>query len=149
MEKSFFEIYDLGLKRKRWSCVKLSKELEKMGVDVSCRSLQRYRIKEMRPNAYVAEKIFECLNIAVSKDEVLRCLEIAREEKIKKDTGNKYIERGFRIPVGELDPECEDINDIKARYEQRVMETQGSMNVNKYVTELIREDMKNHVLKKK
>lgn len=149
MKQSFFVIYDLGLKRKRWSCVKLSKELAERGVDVSCRSLQRYRIREMRPTPYIAGQIFDCLDINASEDEVLQCLEVAREEKIRKDTGNRYIERGFRIPVRELDPTSDNVDDIKARFDQRVMEVEGNLNVNKYVTELIREDMKNNILKKK
>ena len=95
---SFFTIYDLGLKRKRWNCTTISKQLsEQEGIEISPRSLQRYRTKEMRPNFQVAKAIFKVLEIIATDEQISEMLEFARKEKVQNYTASKYIERGVRI----------------------------------------------------
>lgn len=145
---SFFEIYDLALKRKRWNCTKLSDELRERGFDISPRSLQRYRTKEMKPNTYTAKEILKALEIKMTDDELVKSLEIARSEKIKNANESNCIERGVRIPYAKCSDTMTDIDKIKAAIDKRLVETQGrkNPNFNKYLTDLIRYDLDNNIL---
>lgn len=143
--KSFYTLYEQGLTNKGYSCVQLHKKLAETGTDISERSLQRYRRKEMRPNAKNAKKILECLGIQISEEEVLKSLELAKEDKIRIDN-SQYIERGFRIPIKELSDTDENVEDITRRLGQRILEIEGIENLNRYVTQLIKEDLNNHTL---
>lgn len=146
---SFFTIYDLGLKRKRLNCTTLSKQLsEQEGIEISPRSLQRYRTKEMRPNFQIAKAIFKVLEIVASDEQVSDMLEFAREEKVQNYTASKYIERGVRIRTILLSDEERPEEDIIAKLKARIAQTQpdGHANFNRYITELIKYDMANHVL---
>lgn len=148
-KKSFFTIYDLGLKRKRWNCVTLSKHLsEEKNIELTPRSLQRYRTQEMRPQFAVAKAIFECLGIKATDAEISDSLEIAREEKTMSDTGITYLERGLRIRLSLLSDDEKDNQEIMNMLHRRIEETQaGSQaNFNRYVTELIKYDLKHRVL---
>lgn len=147
--KSFFTIYDLGLKRKRWNCTTLSKQLsEQEGIEISPRSLQRYRTKEMRPNFQVAKAIFKVLEIKATDEQVSDMLEFAREEKVQNYTASKYIERGVRIRTTLLSDEEKPEAEILEEMNKRIAQTQpnGHANFNRYITELIKYDMAHHVL---
>lgn len=147
--RSFFTIYDLALKRKRMNCSTLSKRLaEEEGVEISPRSLQRYRTKEMRPNFQVAKAIFSVLEISASDEQISDMLEFAREEKVKNYTASKYIERGVRIRTSLLSDEEKPDADIIDEMNARISKTQpeGHCNFNRYITDLIKYDMAHHVL---
>lgn len=147
--KSFFTIYDLGLKRKRWNCTTLSKQLsEQEGVEISPRSLQRYRTKEMRPNFQIAKSIFKVLEIKATDEQISDMLQFAKEEKIQNYTASKYIERGVRIRTSLLSDEDKPESEILEEMNARIAQTQayGHCNFNRYVTELIKYDMEHHVL---
>lgn len=146
--KSFFEIYDLALKRKKWNCTRLSNELRERGFDISSRSLQRYRRKEMKPSTYTAKEIMKALEIEMTDDKLIKSLEIARSEKIKNVNDSNCIERGVRIPYAKCSDIITDIDKIKALIDKRLVDTQGpkNPNLNKYLTDLIRYDIDNNIL---
>ncbi len=146
---NFFTIYDLALSRKQMNCSTLSKKLAaEESIEISPRSLQRYRTKEMRPNFQVAKAIFKVLEVNVTDEQIIDMLELAREEKIKNYTASKYIERGVRIRTSLLSDEERPDAEIITAMNTRIAQTQPEdhCNFNRYITDLIKNDMKNHVL---
>lgn len=145
---SFFKIYDLGLKRKRWNCTTLSDAMRDDGFNISPRSLQRYRTQEMRPNLNIAKEILKVLEIEMTDDEIAKSLEEAREERIRNPQNVNFIERGVRIPYAGCSKELIGNDKIKMAIDARIAETQDKKNpnLNKYLTDLICYDVDHHIL---
>lgn len=147
--KGFLTIYDLGLKRKRWNCVTLSKEMADNGSQISARSLQRYRTGESRPSFAVAKEIFKALDIDATDDQIKKSLIYDSAGQKFPDENKEFFSRGVRIRLSRLtsDPE-EDEASILLRLKDRIQATQptGRKSFNNYITELIHYDMDHHLL---
>ena len=148
--KEFSTIMDVGLKRKKWSCVKLSRELVEAGYPLSPRTLQRYRVGEMQPSIPNAKGILHVLEIDASNEELAEMLEYARKSRAGNDEQINYIRQGVRLRVASLSKHDYDRDTIMMMIKRRIKEVlpPGSQNMNQYLTLLIREDLENKILTK-
>lgn len=137
---SFFTLYDDALKDKHWNCVTLSKKLVEHGFDITPRSLQRYRNKEMRPNYETAKAIYQFLGVDLTDSEIQNSLERSKEKR--------YLERPLRIKISKLSDTIEDDGEILEEIKKRINETQPlkTLNFNRYVADLIKKDLAYHIL---
>lgn len=148
-EMDFLTMYDLGLKRKRWNCVTLAMELLDRGRRISARSLQRYRTGEMFPTQETAELIMKALDVEATPDEIAKSLAISKKARhAHNPNDDKYIQRGLRLRIKKLstNPD-EDEASIQLRLKRRIQEVETTRpTMNRYVTDLIRADLENHIL---
>lgn len=145
----FFTAFDEGIKKKRTNCAKLAELLNtKYDFNITARSLQRYRIKEMCPDFLTAKKICEALELGFTDEEIDELLEEAKKHRDYNFSDKRYLERTIHIRLDKLSDKYDDDNDIILAIRQRIADTQplAKGNFNRYISDLIRKDLAEHVL---
>lgn len=146
----FVEMFNMALKAKHWNCSMLAEDLKEKGYTTSSRSLQRYRTGEVVPNQDIAEAIMSALDSDATSDEIAIALASTSKQKRHdyNSDANRYIQRGLRLSVAKLalNP-GEDNATARNRLNERIKEVEPERpTLNRYVSDLICFDLKNHVL---
>ena len=148
MANNFYDLYRLGLSRKGWSCSELARQMNRRGIKISERTLQRYKRGESLPTVTGAETIFETLEIEMSSDYLKRLL---AEQVPEFDPGygrNRYINKSVRLRIANLSNEISNDGQIMIALQRRISETQkeDTSSFTKYLEKLIRKDIDEKIL---
>lgn len=120
------------------------------GVNISMRSLQRYRASSSIPSLLIASEIINCLDPSITLDEIKESILLEKEKQEKLDSDNSGIMNKFvSFKIKEMDSGIGlGEYDITNLIDNRIKELYGNnkRGFSKYIEDLVIKDLKEYIL---